>query len=276
MRACLPKQRIPYPKTIQDVPREHNSARQSLKSLWDLAENSDNLVGGTVGDFSVGGENIQIPRFIFLGPTGGGDTFRVAIFAAIDGGEAEGTEGLVAFLQELERFPQIARGFHIYAYPICNPVGFARTTSSKNPGEDLSGYFWKKSTRPEVYYLEREIGVLQFHGVIALSARDDGSKFVASTGSEILNQAVAGPAVRRAHLLLPTPQTREINPPRAELPEDHVDFLTATDELKTAPFELHIRIPRQVPHSNQIQGTVGALSSVLDSYRNLQSLRQNI
>ena len=276
MRACLPKQRIPYPKTLQNVPREHPSARQSLKSLWDLAESSDNLVGGTVGDFSVGGENVQIPRFIFLGPTGGGDTFRLAIFAAIQGGETEGTEALVAFLQELERFPQIARGFHIYAYPVCNPAGFARTNPEKIAGEDLSGHFWKRSTRPEVYYLEREIGVLQFHGVIALSARDEANKFVASTGSEILNQAMAGPAVRRAHLFLPTPQTREISPPRAELPEVHADFLTATDELKTAPFELHIGIPRQVPHSNQIQGTVGALSSVLDSYRNLQSVRQNI
>jgi hypothetical protein len=275
MRACLPKQRISYPKTLPKVPAEHKSARHILKPLWDLAENSDNLVGGTAGDFALRGEVIPIPRFIFLGPTGGGDTFRLAIFAGLNG-ETEGTEALVAFLQGLENSPQIARGFHIYAYPIGNPSEFAQPTTYANPRQDLSADFWKGSTRPEVYYLEREIGVLQFHGVIALKANDHRHEFAATTGSDILNQSLAWPAVAKAQQFLRAQQIPETEPPRAGLREAHADFLTATDELKTTPFELHIGIPRRVPLSHRIQGTVQALNSILDSYRNLQSLRQNI
>ena len=276
MRACLPKQRISYPQTLQKVPGEHNSAQHILKPLWDLAENSDSLVGGTAGDFTVGGKVIPIPRFNFLGPTGGGETVRLAIFAGLHGGDTEGTEALVAFLQGLESFPQTARGFHVYAYPICNPSEFAPLTCRRSPGKDLSGDFWKGSTRPEVYYLEREIGVLQFHGVIALQAKRGLNEFAACTRSDILNQSLARPAVDKARQSLPVHPARETEPPRAKFDEAHADFLTATDEIKTAPFELHIGIPRHVPRSCRIQGTVSALNSILDSYRNLQSLRQNI
>jgi hypothetical protein len=244
-----------------------------------LAEDSDSLVAGSAGEFIAGDNSYQIPRFIYMGPTGGGDTIRLAIMAAIHGDEPEGAEAVVAFLQELERDSQAARGFHIYAYPICNPTGFIRRTRANASGQVLSQEFWRKSTQPEVYYLEREIGVLQFHGVIELQTDSSGHRFAANTCSPILSQALAKPAIESTHHpLAVTRGTSEAALDGASFYQNNeaADFLTATNELSPAPFELRLRIPRQLSRQSQIQGTVDALKSILHSFRNLQSISQNI
>jgi hypothetical protein len=214
-----------------------------------------------------------------MGPTGGGDTIRLGIFASLQGDDPEGAEALVALLQELEFNPQAARGFHIYAYPICNPIGFAARTRSNAPGKDLAGQFWSGSSQPEVYYLEREMGVLRFHGVISLQTQNHSGGFLVDTKSEILNQALAQPAIQATQRFLPgsilktesdTGVLNALN--NASLP----DFLTVTDELNPSPFELHIGIPKHAPWPSQIHGTVGALKSILDSYQSLLSIGQNL
>ncbi len=214
-----------------------------------------------------------------MGPAGGGDTMRLGIFAAFHGDEPDGAVALVEFLQELERAPQIARGYHIYAYPVCNPAGFIARTRHNLSGEDLTAHFWRGSSQPEIYYLEREMGVLRFQGVLSLQTRKDANGFNVTTRSVVLNRALAGPAIQaadeagsegeqkailKAGTLHATPDTRSPN------------FLTATDELDPAPFELHLEIPGQVSNSHKINGTIGALKSILDSYRSLMSIGQNL
>ncbi len=283
MRASLPKKGLSYPQYSTHLPRPHQGMRNLLGGLYDLAEKSDSLVAGSVGEIIVGAETYQIPRFIYMGPTGGGDTIRVGILAAIHGDEPEGAEALVGFLQALERDPQVARGFHIYAYPICNPAGFVRRTRENAAGQDLAAEFWRNSQQPEVYYLEREIGVLRFHGVIALQTEKFNPGFGANTSSPILNQALAGPAVAAADRWL----AGSAGKPQATVDcgafinnddddDEAVDFLTTTHELNPPPFELHLGIPRQQSRAVQVQGTVSALQSILDSLRHLQSISQNI
>ena len=256
-----------------------NAAQWLLKPLLDLVGNSDNLIGGSVGQFLVDQSVFQIPRFIFMGPTGGGDTIRLGVFAGLHGDDPEGAEALVELLQELETAPQVARGFHIYAYPICNPIGFAARTRSNPVGEDLAGQFWSGSSQPEVYYLERELGVLRFHGVISLETKNHAGGFLVDTQSDILNRALAQPAIQATQRFLPGSILKTESDigslralPKASLP----DFLTVTDELDPSPFELHIGIPKHAPQPSQIHGTVGALKSILDSYRSLLSIGQNL
>jgi hypothetical protein len=127
--------------------------------------------------------------------------------------------------------------------------------------------------------MERELGVLRFQGVISLQTENGSSDFIASTKSIILNLALVQPAMQATQQFLPgsvatAGQDAGLRRalPNASLP----DFLTATDELVPTPFELHLVIPRQAPKPAQIHGTVGALKSVLDSYRSLLSISQNI
>ena len=279
MRALQPAQVLSYPLNAEALGDQPNATQRLLKPLLDLVEKSDYLVGGSVGQFLVDQSVYQIPRFIFMGPTGGGDTIRLAIFAGLHGDEAEGAEALVELLQELEAAPQAARGFHIYAYPICNPFGFAARTRGNADGEDLAGEFWNGSSQPEVYYLERELGVLRFHGVISLQAQNHSGGFLVDTKSDILNRALAQPAIQSAQRFMPgsilitESDTASLRAsPKPSLP----DFLTVTDELIPAPFELHVGIPKLAPRPSQIRGAVGALKSILDTYRSLLAIAQNL
>jgi hypothetical protein len=279
MRAFQPAQLVSSPLNAAALSDQPNATRRLLKPLLNLVENSDHLIGGSVGQFLVEQNVFQIPRFIFMGPTGGGDTIRLAIFAGLHGDDSEGAEAVVAFLQELDAAPQAAGGFHIYAYPICNPISFASGTRSNAADEASAGQFWSGSSRPEVYYLEREMGVLRFHGVISLQTKARSNGFLVESRSDVLNRALAQPAIQATRRFLPgSPSSGESQAsfpqgsPEAFLP----DFLTVTDELKPAPFELHIGIPKSAPKSSQIQGTVGALKSILNSYRSLLAIGQNL
>jgi hypothetical protein len=75
----------------------------------------------TLGSWSVGPDNYSIEQYLFVGPRGGGDYFRVGIFAGVHGDEAAGVFAAIRFLQELAQNPGLARGYEIYLYPLCNP-----------------------------------------------------------------------------------------------------------------------------------------------------------
>jgi murein peptide amidase A len=270
---------ISSPLTAAALSDQPQASQQLLKPLLDLSKKSDSLVVGSIGQFLVGRKMFQIPRFVFMGPTGGGDTIRLAIFAGFHGDEPEGAEALVALLQELENTPKPATGYHIYAYPLCNPSGFVARTRHNPSGKDLTGQFWSGSAQPEVYYLERELGVHRFHGAISLQTKHHPGGFLVDTQSVILNRALAQPAFQAAQRFLPGGLSQSVahpDLPQALASTPMPDFLTATNELKPAPFELHIGIPKHAPQPSQIYGTVGALKSILDSYRSLLSIGQNL
>ena len=93
MRAFQPAQLVSSPLNAAALSDQPNATQRLLKPLLDLAENSDYLIGGSVGQFLVDQNVFQIPRFIFMGPTGGGDTIRLGIFAGLHGDDPEGAEG---------------------------------------------------------------------------------------------------------------------------------------------------------------------------------------
>jgi protein MpaA len=279
MKAQLPPQRIATPLEAGVLQNQKTPIRSLLKPLLNLAESSDYLIAGSAGEFAANdGIIFQIPRFIFMGPGGGGDTVRLGIFAAFDGDQHEGSLALAEFLHELELRPQLASGYHIYVYPVCNPTGFVAQTRHNFSGEDLTKHFWQGSSQPEIYYLEREIGVLQFHGVISTYTQNDSENFAGNIdGSAILTRALAKPAIQAAQRFLPGNATKTDAVSTGALPAVAPrDFLTTGRELDPVPFELHLGIPGRVPRPSQIHGTVSALKSVLDSYRSLLSIGQNI
>src|SRR4029079_10895039 len=130
------------------------SVGQLLEPLHDLAENSKHILSKSFGFFESHGQQYTLPRYVFLGPKGGGDTIRIGIFAAIHGDEPEGALGLIRFLQELTNNPDIAQGYALFFYPICNPTGFEDGTRNSRSGKDLNREFWKDSPEPEVRFLE--------------------------------------------------------------------------------------------------------------------------
>jgi murein peptide amidase A len=274
MRASPPVKRVSPPLDADSLYLQRYTIQQLLRPLLDLAAHSDYLVAGSAGEFAVGRQVVQVPRFIFMGPGGGGETIRLGLFAGFHGDEPEGTEALIAFLEELEMKPQLAKGYHIYVYPLCNPTGFIARAHDNAAGKDLTRQFWSGSSQSEIYYLEREMGVLGFQGVISLHLEKQGGNFTVNTSNIVLNPALVPLAIQAAQRYLPG---RTLNT-EIEFSGNNApaDFLTATDELSPVPFEFHIGIPTTAPKPSKIHGTLGALKSVLDTYRTLLAIRQNL
>jgi murein peptide amidase A len=280
MHATTPGHPPPGPEGRSALHSLHGEEGRLLEALEQIAESSEHLVRGSVGEFTAGANDFALPRFAFMGPKGGGDTIRLGIFAALRGDERTGPAALVEFLRRLEADPQLATGYHLYVYPICNPTGFEDRTELTRSGRDLAQELWKGSAEPEIYYLERELGVLQFQGVISLHSALRSGGLHAWVRSSILAKTLVWPAIQAVERFLPShPDEDNLPDCLASLPSLRAGsngILTQTKDLVPLPFEIILESPRQAPKAARIEAMVTSLTTVLGAYRSLQALRQNI
>ena len=99
-----------------------------LAPLEKIAATSPNLVANHDARFEVDGASYELPRYLFVGPRGGDTPIRVGIFAGIHGDEPEGVHALIQFIKLLESKPELATGYYLSFYPVCNPTGFEDNT----------------------------------------------------------------------------------------------------------------------------------------------------
>lgn len=270
-----------HPKTIDfgsADPLRH-SIESFLQPLAIEAEESDYLYYSPVGQFSHGRDSYRLARYVFLGPAADDEPIRLGIFATIHGDEPEGGEALIEFLRRLHRDPERARGYQIFAYPVCNPSGFEDGTHHSRSGHDLNHEFWKGSLEPEVYYIERELGVIGFHGVVALHAGGRANGIYAYARAATLKEALLEPAMRAAERFL-TRAAGEIEEPclghNSESRKCHEGVLSNPSELKPAPFEIVFETPQIASPALQREATVAALDQVVANYRPFIATQQNI
>ena len=64
---------------------ERRSIRRLLEPLDHLAANSNRFIGASPGHFSLDGRPYSLPRYLYVGPKGGGDVILIGIFATIHG-----------------------------------------------------------------------------------------------------------------------------------------------------------------------------------------------
>ena len=232
-----------------------------------------------VGDFHHGSCRYRLPRFIFQGPPSGGSTIRLALFAAIHGDEPEGAVALRDFLLQLTREPQLAEGYEIYAYPVCNPSGFEDGTRCSRAGFDLNREFWHGSKQPEVYYLERELGVHQFAGLVALHGDDTAEGAYAYVRGATPTEALARPALAAAARFLPLASGDIIDgfPARDGLiSQCYEGVLSNPAELKPLPFEIIFETPQTFAATEQVTATTAALGAILREYRQFIAYGQDL
>ena len=117
-----------------------------LAPLDQIATDSPNIIVNRDARFEVDGESYVLPRYLFIGPKSGDAPIRIGIFAAIHGDEPEGAYAAVRFLQFLENYADLAAGYCLSVYPVCNPTGFEDNTRHSRRGKDLNREFWSKSS----------------------------------------------------------------------------------------------------------------------------------
>lgn len=250
-----------------------------LRPLDHLAANSQRLIRASPGQFNHDGRSYSLPRYLYLGPKGGGDTLRIGIFATIHGDEPEGALALPRFIQSLEQDPEIAEGYALFIYPVCNPTGFEDNTRHARSGRDLNREFWKQTDQPEVRFLESEIWMQAFHGIITLHSDDTSDGLYGFVKGNVLSKHLIQPALLEAGRFLPRNHGARIDGFNAEsgvIHDGYPGMLQSIPGIPHPPFEITLETPQLAPLHRQVNALVAALQTILVEYRYLQAIAQNI
>lgn len=233
----------------------------------------------TLGHWSVGADDYFLEQYLFVGPRGGGDYFRVGVFAGIHGDEEAGIWAANRFLEELARKPELARGYEVYIYPLCNPSGYEDGTRHSRNGRDLNREFWIGSREPEVQLLEQQIRTLRFDGIISLHADNESPGLYAFALGAQVTQHVVEPALQAAEKVLPRncdPTIDNFTARNGLIRKGYPGMLCAAPEMSPRPFEIVFETPHFADIEKQVEANLIFLRHALDQYQQLQAVGQDL
>lgn len=222
--------------------------------------------------------DVEICKYIFCGEGKWEHLLRVGIFAGIHGDEIAGPLCLPRFVEALQKDPEIARGYVIFIYPICNPSGIYAGTRERDTW-DLNRLFWKNTDIPEVRLLEAEIRELRFDGFIALHADIDSPGMYGFVKGAELTREVLKPALAAAEKHLETNRDNSIDGFDAYegvITTGYPGILGAPPGTNPMPFEIVLETPGKAPVESQIQANVAALVAMLKAHREFISFAQDL
>jgi predicted deacylase len=271
----------PAVKTVvpATLPASRRAVDRLLAQLDQVAENSAYFLKKPFGRIESDGRTHSLPRYVFLGPRGGGDVIRIGIFATIHGDEPEGALALTRLVAALEQNPELAKGYCLFLYPLCNPTGFEDNTRHSRNGRDLNREFWKGSSEPEVQFLETEIWTHAFDGIINLHSDDTSDGLYGYVAGAVLSENLLEPALREAERFLPRNRGRQIDGFAARngvITDSYPGVLRAPGNLQRPPFEITLETPQKAPLHRQVEAFSTALQTILVEYRYLMAIAQNI
>lgn len=258
---------------------ERRSIQPLLAGFERLADQSAHFISRSSGSFERTDLNYSLPRYVFLGPQGGGDMVRIAILATLRGDEPEGALALTRFATGLGNDPEIAKGYALFFYPLCNPTGFENGTPLSRSGKNLDDEFWKGSEEPEVRYLQSELWMHAFDGIITLRSDDRSNGLYGYVGGSVLSQHLIEPVLREAEQFLPRNRRHVIDglpAHRGVITAGYPGTLKSLPGVRRPPFEITLETPRQASLHRQVEALNVALRTILLEYRYLIAIAQNI
>ena len=264
----------------QGAPRAPHRPLETITApLAEIAGRSTSLIACQPGRFELAGRAHDLPRYLFLGPAGGAEPLRIGIFAGVHGDEPASSFALLRFVRLLEANPQIARGYCLFLYPVCNPTGFEDNTRHNRNGKDLNREFWRNSRQPEIRLLESELSAYDFQGIISLHTDDTSHGVYGYAHGAVITRHLLEPALAAAGELLPVNQDGVIDGFRARdgiIRASYEGVLRAPPVVKPRPFEVILETPHQAPQTLQEAALAVALRTILDEYRQFIAYAQNL
>ena len=266
--------------TRTGLPRfDRRSIEGLIAPLEKIAANSVNLVSNHDARFEVDDESYFLPRYLFVGPRGGDAPIRIGIFAAVHGDEPEGSHALVQFIKLLESKPELATGYYLSIYPICNPTGFEDSTRFSRRGKDLNREFWQNSAEPEVALLEAELQSRSFQGIISLHTDDTSDGFYGFVRGATLTQHLILPALAAAECYLPRdprPVIDGFSARNGVIRDCYHGVLSAPPKSRPRPFEIILESPSGPPEFVKSCAFVASLQTILIEYQKLMAYAPNL
>jgi hypothetical protein len=267
-------------KYALQIPRkQRRSIAELLAPLEQIAANSPNLVANHDARFEADGENYVLPRYLFVGPRGGDTPIRIGIFAGIHGDEPEGVHALVQFIKLLEAKPELAAGYYLSFYPVCNSTGFEDGTRFSRSGKDLNREFWKNSTEPEVRLLQAELQSRSFQGIISLHTDDTSHGFYGIVRGATLTKHLIEPALAAAEKFLPRDERPFIdgfNARNGVIRDCYDGVLSAPPKVRPRPFEIILETPSAPPEFLKELAFAAALQTILLEYNKFIAYAPNL
>ena len=269
----------PIKVALQEPRARRRSIADLIAPLDKIAAQSPNLVANHDAKYEVDGESYELPRYLFIGPKGGDTPIRVGIFAGIHGDEPEGAHAIVQFIKLLEARPELAAGYYLSFYPICNPTGFEDGTRFSRSGKDLNREFWKNSDQSEVRLLQAELVSRSFQGIISLHTDDTSDGFYGFSHGATLTKHLIEPALQAAEQLLGRNEGPIIDGFRARngvITDKYDGILSAPPKVRPRPFEIILETPAAPPEFQKQAAFVAALQTILAEYRKFIAYAPNL
>jgi hypothetical protein len=238
--------------------------------LAEMAGRSSSLIACPPGRFEHGGQSHILPRYLYLGAAGGVEPIRVGIFAGVHGDEPASAFALLRFVHLLEENPEIARGYCLFLYPVCNPTGYQDNTRQNREGRDLNREFWCNSNQPEVRLLESELTAHALHGVVSLHTDDTSSGVYGYAHGAMITRHLLRPALAAAGEFLPVNQCAVIDGFQARngiIRDRFAGALCAPPGSRPRPFEIVLETPHDAPQYLQEAALAASLRTILTEYR---------
>jgi len=259
--------------------QQRRSIEDLLAPLEQIAQTSPNLVANHDARFEVNGESYELPRYLFVGPRGGDTPIRIGIFAGIHGDEPEGVHALVQFIKLLEAKPELAAGYYLSFYPVCNPTGFEDNTRFSRRGKDLNREFWRDSAEPEVRLLQAELVSRSFQGIISLHTDDTSAGFYGFAHGATLTKNLIEPALVAAGQFLPRdgrPVIDGFSARNGVIRDRYEGILNAPPKVRPRPFEIILETPATPPDYLKELALVAALQTILLEYNKFIAYAPNL
>lgn len=258
-------------KIVAATPPHRRSISDLLAPLEKIALDSPNLVADHGAHFETAGQRYELPRYLFIGPKGGNTPIRLGIFAGIHGDELEGALATVLFIQLLEAKPELAAGYCLFFYPVCNPTGFEDATRFSRNGKDLNREFWKNSAGAEVQLLQSEIISHAFDGIISLRANGTKNYFHAVERGETLTRHLIAPALRAVEKFSQDYDRPVFHSHGKASRDDAEGILGAPPDLRPRPFEIILETAE-----TRAAWLMVALLSILEEYKKFIAYAPNL
>ena len=270
-------------QTMKATQSSNSDGRQSLDELLgrleQIAASSPNLIISHGANFEVDGEIYELPRYVFIGPQAGAEPVRIGLFAGIHGDEPEGVQALVRFVEHLEAKPELAAGYCLFIYPLCNPTAYEDNTRHSRSGKDLNREFWRGSSEPEVALLEYELSSIPFQGLVSLHTDDTSHGFYGFVSGATLTEMLIEPALNAAARFVPRNDSEVIDGFAARagvIYDGYHGVLSAPPTAVPRPFELILETPRTPSEHLKEEAFVAALETVLTEYLKVVAYAQAI
>ena len=244
-----------------------------------LCEESPAIHGSVAGSFQSDGNRYTIPRFAFRGPSVGGSLIRLGLFGLVHGDEPAGAVALERLLTHLVDDPELATGYELVFYPLCNPTGYEDGTRHNRAGVDLNREFWRDSIQSEVRILERELRTERFDGLIALHADDTCEGSYGYSHGRALDDALLRPALLAAERVLARDGRAVIDGFAAiegVISDCFRGILSPPPDSQPHPFNLIFETPAHAPLEQQVSANLAALEAILATYRGFIAYAQDL